>query len=210
MPSQDFFVTITADGTGTLLESVGAIGGSTNANGAGMFVLASTFVPPTTTTAPPTTTTSAGGLAADFCATGNLSVLPIETYLLTNTLGKPNLALLQSFVMHNMSATNSTIALRAATELIYKTELRGVFEPLMKVPASSLAVTLCTRARIPAVDAAATRYYAIADASLTELQSLTVPDGYLNILRAFLHSDSFEARVAGLCATVFIVALISM
>lgn len=149
-----------------------------------------------------------GALSRSPCGDATLVALPVEQRLLS-PLPTPALEALRGAVTSQMASGAPLVNVRAALKLVFSTELGSAIKDVLRVPADALDVTLCTRQKLPAVDQAFQAYYSLANRALQELRVAGVPDAHLSILAAHTTSASFRNRVAGLCATVLLAAVIS-
>jgi len=104
----------------------------------------------------------------------------------------------------------SDIATRARTTLLYahEADLGAIFRSLTGSKTTDLQGYYVDKRKAKDVDASLTATYGLLKSALVELQQQKVPDQDVNLILSRLTSTVFNHRVAGLCAAVYLTALI--
>ena len=105
---------------------------------------------------------------------------------------------------------SSDIATRGRTLLLFahEADLKAIFFDLTGADDASIAGWYVDKRKALAVDKALETAMTQLPQALRELKHQQIPDGHIELIRARLVSSSFAHRVAGLCAAVYLTALL--
>ena len=90
----------------------------------------------------------------------------------------------------------------------HEADLKAIFFDLTGADDASIAGWYVDKRKALAVDKALETAMTQLPQALRELKHQQIPDGHIELIRARLVSSSFAHRVAGLCAAVYLTALL--
>lgn len=97
---------------------------------------------------------------------------------------------------------------RATVLYAHSADMGSVFYELTNVPPTILAGHYNFQQSAPLADKALIVQRTMSRAALSELKELLVPDQYLMLIQQRIDSDTFNHRVAGVCAAVYLAGLL--
>lgn len=98
--------------------------------------------------------------------------------------------------------------IRTAVLFAHEADLGSIFFDLTKITASALTGWYVDKLTAQAVDKSFAAAMTQKEMAMKELASIGVPSQYQMLIRSRLESASFNHRVAGLCAAVYLTALL--